>query len=165
MTRRGQQFLAHGQSKFSQSLWKGAILAVMTGTFYFVALAKSGESARSGSSEILVEILCSDHQNANEHARRSSAKEIAIQSIKDRDLSAVSDIGFTSAHRYDGPLPAHFLRTADFTALCDCRAWYWRGCQIGIEPLEEGPSGPTEADRNRGADKEPGRGQGTNRAG
>jgi hypothetical protein len=93
--------------------------------FYFVAIARSGQLAALGRSEVVVELVCADHHNVYEHERRSSAKEIALIAMRHRYSDAALDIEYISAKLFTGNLPAKFLKTADFSALCGCRAWYW----------------------------------------
>ena len=98
----------------------------MADWFYFVTAALDKESARLGSSQLLVQLICEDHAKYYEADRQSSASRIAKDAVSSRYPSAGTDIGYTEAARFSGDLPANF-KSADFVAPCGCRAWYWRG--------------------------------------
>ena len=94
--------------------------------YYFVRVAKSETWAQYGSSELLVQLVCSDHANLYESDRERLARQLGRDSMVDRYPAAAEDIGYTDANQYSGNFPAN-LRAADFPAPCGCRVWYWSG--------------------------------------
>jgi len=75
---------------------------------------------------LLVQLVCEDHQNLNlyERDRRAAACKIALDAFKSRYGSeAAALIGYKDASRYSGNIPMN-LGDASFTGSCGCRAWY-----------------------------------------
>jgi hypothetical protein len=98
----------------------------MPKNIYLVRIAKSESLARLGSSDLLVQLVCKDHTQ-HTYDRERCARQLATEAMIDRCHTTLQEMGYAEAERYYGDLPTNF-RSADFSAPCECRVWYWKGC-------------------------------------
>jgi hypothetical protein len=94
--------------------------------YYFVRVAKSESWAQYGSSELLVQLVCTNHSDLRESDRERLARQLARDAMVDRYPAAAEGIGYTEANQYSGNFLTN-LRGADFPAPCGCRVWFWSG--------------------------------------
>jgi hypothetical protein len=98
----------------------------MADWFYSVRVARDEDLVQWGASNLLVQLVCENHLNANFHEtdREASACEIAVKALENRYGSeAISVIGYKEVSRYSGNFPMNLSTETCFTAPCGCRAW------------------------------------------